>query len=435
MKSKITKIQNLFMKGIAIIVATMVVFTPVINASTSLDDNNTAFENIINTIVHGTIGNTVESIKKHFDSGNITLVISNEQQLRALAEYVNTGNDCSGKIIKLGNDINVNSNEDWVPIGNDENSFRGKFDGNYHMISGIKFNRNNKLNSELSNVGLFGYVENAYIKNVKIENSILSIPYNLNQDILGSSLDIKIQLENGNIKLSNETYSKLGTIVGYNNEGIIENCAIKNVEIYGLKDVAGIVGYNNNGRVSNCIVENCNVKAIENVGGIVGSNYNGIIEKCVNKASILALKTVGGIVGYCEGNEDLKSLIKYSINMGKINSLVGYVGGIAGICMLTDIEACDNNENVEICINDEELQALKSYIAITSGESNITINQTDVGGIVGSITGVKKNDNEILSIVNSCINYAKVVGANNVGGLVGNLNRIYNAYIFNKSIK
>ena len=121
--------------------------------------------------------------------------------------------------------------------------------------------------------------------------------------------------------------------------------------------------------------------------------------------------------------------------MGKINSLVGYVGGIAGICMLTDIEACDNNENVEICINDEELQALKSYIAITSGESNITINQTDVGGIVGSITGVKKNDNEILSIVNSCINYAKVFGANNVGGLVGNLNRIYNAYIFNKSIK
>ena len=426
MKSKITKIQNLFMKGIAIIVSSMLTLTPVAYASTSLDDNNSSIHNIINTILHGTVGNTVEAIKNHFDSGNAVLVINNEQQLRAFAEYVNMGNNCSEKVIKLGSNISVNSNEEWVPIGKKDAPFKGTFIGNNNIISGINFNRNNKLNSEITNVGLFGYIENANVKNVKIDNSRFSIPYNLTPDIIGTAIDVNLQLNNnGILSITEPAYSALGAVVGYNKEGKIENCSINNSQIAGLSDVGGIVGYNDKGTVSNCKTENSSVKALKCAGGVVGTNDVGTVTNTTNTSSVYAFQNSGGIVGANYGShteDNLEAIVKNSNNTGKVSGFIESIGGVVGRDRYTSkIEACKNEGLVKIETNDIELQALKSYLIKTTNDSIGIIEQQNIGGIAGWVSGNKEGQNTFVAKVNSCVNSGNVEGVKDVGGLVGQL--------------
>ena len=116
MKSKITKIQNILMKGIAIIVSAMMTITPVSYAATSLNDNGDFNLSIIDQILYGKVGATAKEIEKYFAEGHTTLYISSEVQLRALAEYVNSGHSCEGKEIILTKNIEL-SKEEWNPIG------------------------------------------------------------------------------------------------------------------------------------------------------------------------------------------------------------------------------------------------------------------------------------------------------------------------------
>jgi hypothetical protein len=96
--------------------------------------------------------------------------ITTAEQLAGLAKLVN-GSDANGsytmsdKTIKLGANIMLNDTTDWknwasaapanewVPIGrNNDYAFRGTFDGNGHMISGLY------INSANSYQGLFGNI-------------------------------------------------------------------------------------------------------------------------------------------------------------------------------------------------------------------------------------------------------------------------------------
>ena len=110
MKSKNQKIQNIILKGIAIALVGMFTISPMAYAATSIDDNSIG-TSFWDKLVNGTVGSTVEEIKDYFSTeGKTTLYISNETQLRAFAQYVNEGNNCEGKIIKLSKDIQLNTN-------------------------------------------------------------------------------------------------------------------------------------------------------------------------------------------------------------------------------------------------------------------------------------------------------------------------------------
>ena len=141
MKSKNPKIQ-IFRKGMAILLATMFMLSPIAYATTSLDDSYLE-GSFFDKLLYGKIGSTVKEIEEYLQRRE-TLYIVNETQLRALAEYVNNGNSCEGKEIILLNDIEVDSTEEWVPIGTKEAPFKGAFDGAGHTISGVRFNKTNK---------------------------------------------------------------------------------------------------------------------------------------------------------------------------------------------------------------------------------------------------------------------------------------------------
>lgn len=88
--------------------------------------------------------------------------ISTAEELAGLAKLVNLGYTFRGKTVVLINDIDL-ENKEWTPIGKSlEKSFQGTFEGGGHTISYLKVTRTNE------NVGLFGYVADAEIRNLTV---------------------------------------------------------------------------------------------------------------------------------------------------------------------------------------------------------------------------------------------------------------------------
>ncbi len=214
------------------------------------------------------------------------IFISTKEELIQFRDDVNGGNPYEGMIVHVVNDIDLegNENDQWIPIGTYENPFRGIFDGEGHVISGIYINHYNYTDTI---DGLFG-VNEGTIQNLGTEGII-------------------------------KTNHIAGGIVG-NNLGNINRC-YSNVELYGninTVGLGGITGWN---------------------GLVKGSNtYNGIIEECYNKGkieirtSMEETKGYGGVAGINEAG-----IVKNSYNIGKIensdgdNTSKNYVGSIVGI--------------------------------------------------------------------------------------------------------
>ena len=177
-------------------------------------------------------------------------VISSKEQLNLLAEMVNSGYLFTNKYFKLGANINYNPNEltnnNYTAIGitDSEDSrycFDGTFDGDDHIISGIRINQLNYPQA------LFGCVSsNGTVKNVTLNDAVITGSY------------------------------AVGGIAGAN-KGTVENCRVVNAEITGNYWVGGIVGYNDCVLIENCLVLNTSITysgTDNHVGGaIIGIQY------------------------------------------------------------------------------------------------------------------------------------------------------------------
>ena len=157
------------------------------------------------------------------------------------------------------NDDSLNEGKGWTPIGSytdtldinvaTQYSFKGTFDGNGHVISGLYANRKDVASF---NAGLFGYTTNSStIRNLGVKGALTVSSYS-------------------------------GGFVGSNN-GIIENCwSDVDMNVYSdgedsYRFVGGFVG-NNFGTIRNCYSLG-NVLCDKDSGSFVGSN-TGLIENC-----------------------------------------------------------------------------------------------------------------------------------------------------------
>lgn len=217
--------------------------------------------------------------------------ISTTEELNEFRNNVNNGNTYNGWYIYLANDITLDTNEEWEPIGiyqedstnpNDEGNipFNGIFDGHFHTISGMH------TNSSLKNRGLFGFIKEATVKNVGIVN--------------------------GNIQGTSRT----GAIVGYayKNSKII-NCFNSSNIIATDNYCGGIVGFINNETVIESCYNNGNVTSSSTVGGIVGGISNSTVKNCYN-AGMIEGSNVGGISFAVINN----ALIENCYNAGTLTS-------------------------------------------------------------------------------------------------------------------
>ena len=199
----------------------------------------------------------------------------------------------------LTDDITFDSNTNWTPIGNynDSNGYTGTFDGDGHTISGLHVSNTGNY------IGLFGYVNGGTVKNLNLEITSVS----------------------GN--------DFVGGVVGYNYNGIIQGCMVSG-RVSGSRYVGGVVGYNNE-TVEGCCFAGSGSSVTGSassawVGGVVGAN-NGTVEGCCFAGGSVSDTGdgayVGGVVGRNWGTVKGCCFAGGSVNG---SGTYAYVGGVVG---------------------------------------------------------------------------------------------------------
>ena len=197
--------------------------------------------------------------------------IRNVNDLKLLAEKVNSGETYEGKYFKQTANIDLEDLENepnWTPIGKENNHFKGIFDGGGHKITSLSITSSN------GKIGLFGFVSNATIRNCNVAG-----------------------------KIEGDTF--VGGIAGQG-IGIIRNC-------YALADVTARTAI---------------------AGGIAGRAYNLIIENCYYggkvSAGSFADNSAGGIAGETYGSPDSSTKIKNCVSLAESVTCDFQVNRIAG---------------------------------------------------------------------------------------------------------
>ena len=232
------------------------------------------------------------------------LIIGSYEQLKAFADDVNSGNTYEGKLVRL--DVNIFLGKEanpWTAIGTQSAPFKGTFDGNGHVVSGLY------INSKSSYQGLFGYINGGTVQNVTVQGSVTS------------------------------TAGNIAGVVGYNNKGTIKNCSSAvEVSCTGGSFVhyyGGIAAYSS-GTVTGC-VNSGSITATGGAacGGIVGCNFGGSVTDCYNKGTVENPGShVGGIVGQERNGASTANCYNIGSVTGKTNvgAVVGQEQGGAAAC-------------------------------------------------------------------------------------------------------
>ena len=208
--------------------------------------------------------------------------IAGAADLMAFAEMVNGGK--SGICAELTANIDL-TGEDWVPIGVKGASYSGTFDGKYFTVT-LDITADGSYEYEY--IGLFGYLENAAIRNLKTDGSI-------------------------RVTADCQSYPVVGGIAA---------C------------VGSYSGFTNCKNAIAITVDEGTVLNGNGVGGIVGMMYaDATFEQCTNWGDISIGSNaysmgVGGIAGY----SDAAIQISYCYNYADIEYYDDVMGGLIGSC-------------------------------------------------------------------------------------------------------
>lgn len=284
-------------------------------------------------------------------------------QLNQVRNFLNR----DGVYFKLMSDIDLtdwieqnNPSNGWQPIGVSSSAFKGIFDGNNHIISGLTINR-----PSTENVGFFGYIDAATIKNLTVKGNV-------------------------------EGGTHVGGICGAAGTGTFSNCHFIQKGNFAVKakvkDTGGIIGYLS----AQLTMSNCSFNG--DIQGSEGSN-GGLVGCCASsvamnnsqaKGSITGRGCVGGLIGYADGTLNVTS----DTYNGKIIGTGWYTGGIVGY------------------IYTKGQVSLQNCIATATVQGN-----DNVGGVVG---GYQRIDLTTASNgIDRCSFVGKLKGINNVGGILG----------------
>ncbi len=185
----------------------------------------------------------------------------------------------------------------WIPIGNDNNRWKGNMDGQGHTISNLY------IKTAQDYVGLFGYTDGATIQDLTFDYA---------------------KVENVSTTTTYDTGILAGHAYGDSLSHIKGIKTTENCTVIGQEDTGGIVGfaYIN---LENCENHSC-VKGAYYVGGIAGSSAEKNIKRCTNYGTVdNDGRYIGGIIGNAYGTS-----IEDCANYGKITNKGWYAGGIAG---------------------------------------------------------------------------------------------------------
>ena len=289
---------------------------PVTYTTVTTADTNTTLKELYYNI--GEIG----SIDNPYHCSIIS--ISTVDELAQLANFVNSGSDMYGYTFILENDIAFNSDASWIPIGIDElHSFAGTFDGCGYTISGLT----QTMTADDTVGGLFGYVNDATIKNLNLANVSITVSEpsanykyvapligKIGESHYGRYTDIHgIEVTDVHIDISESNCASVGGLVGEVDDAdvSISNC-----------------------RITSCDLENSSTIRGSATGGLIGYIYNSS-NIYINKVSCHANTThanyyVGGIIGYSiRSNLEISNSLHHG-TFAEPSISGTYMGGIIG---------------------------------------------------------------------------------------------------------
>lgn len=227
-------------------------------------------------------------------------LIKTAADLALLAELVNEGTSPYAdefKYYRLENDIDLSEyqeGEGWTPIGtyNDSensNSFKGMFDGNNKVITGLYINR------DADYQGLFGYNESGKVYNLGVINADITGKDHIG--IIAGGLSYSI-VENSYSTGSVSGDSYVGGTAGILYFGTVRN-SYSTGSVSGSSYVGGIAG----GIFYNSTVRNCystgNVSGSSDyVGGVVGGISDSKLQNCAALNSSISGTSAGRVTGH-----------------------------------------------------------------------------------------------------------------------------------------
>ncbi len=261
--------------------------------------------------------------------------ISNATELAAIRTNSTT---LSGNYNLTGN-IDLSTIPNWQPIGNKTNGFTGSFDGNGYNISGVS-------SSGYQHAGLFGYMENANIRNIQVLVGNLSSPISYAGGLVGLARSSEISnsyvVVEGSIS---SIYS--GGLVGHAVRSRISNShAVVEGSISSSFSAGGLVGWadkssigNSYALVAGSISASTSSDYSTYSGGLVGwadessiSNSYALVAGSISASSSKYVGFSGGLVGLAENNLIINSYaaVAGSISSSSNPSFSTYAGGLVG---------------------------------------------------------------------------------------------------------
>jgi uncharacterized protein YjdB len=289
-----------------------------------------------------------------------------------------------------------NGGAGFVPIGTSAAPFTGELEGGSHRIKGLY---QNITDDAVIYGGLFGFMQNAVVKNLGMEEGDFTLAVNGTAD----------------------TY--IGGFAGYADSSIFENCSFSG-NVSAGNSAYGVYAGGIAGNVSlDSIVSGCSntgdiaINTIGYAGGITGKAYNGTtVSDCQNAGDVTGNGHMsGGIAGFVSKN----GTVSNCRNTGGIATNGNYTGGIAGYV--------SNMSNINLCTNSGEINGKNDTGGITGCVTASTVlnctNNGAVGGM-GSIDGYKGGITGYAvsnGVVRNCFNTGTVNGTDYTGGIAGHI--------------
>ena len=300
--------------------------------------------------------------------GKTFYLLDSKEDLEWFRDYVNEGHP--GACAKLTDDIELDSNEEWEPIGYVNNSifeysYTGTFNGGGFTISNLCIGED----SQSIGSGLFRAVGTFKIV----------LDGSTPQQTEGTVKNLTVI---GSVSTSIKYTGSVGGICAYN-VGTIQNCTsniLFKEPVWG--SAGGICGINNSGEIEICYNSGA-ISATDGggdgvavAGGISGHlGVEGLIRNCYNEGTVKGNDMASGICCIMPSApiEEIDVDIMNCHNYGAIQSDKSKIGGIFGI---DDNHETDVNVEVKNCyyINtiasteDEKGTESKSAAAFANGE-------------------------------------------------------------------
>ena len=385
--------------------------------------------------------------------GSDTFVINSIEDLVFFSYDVTNGNDYSGKTVKLGTNLDFNSDKSYVdpnrtdfskygyngplkqsltsgtgfsPIGSQDgtNGFYGTFDGNNNAICSLYiYIKSNDTNAK--NAGLFlttyGEIKNLGLVDVDITAQLSHV----GGLTVNSYNDIYNCYVTGNINVTGYSWINVGGLCGI----VSTNDNLESVNIENCYNLANI-------NITNIEEENKESNTVSGgiVGQIEGKSVN--MNKCFNKGNIEVnggnyAIYIGGISGSATKCDSTN--VKNCYNIGKIqaknNSEEGsYIGGILGTLGKGNLSYCYNSGEIIVDIGNAAIggvMAVQFNNSITENVYNFgkIIYQKDnsnlsIGGIIAFTDG--GNNIEINYAYNLGLINLDSTNSNKIGSIIAN---------------